>query len=153
MLGLLSAVVLFNAFAFFTNSRLTKSQILQIWTFTIAFQIFVDTYMNQKFHGYWYFDRGIDLKAIPALIVLIPPVNMIFLNRYPFGYPLLKRIMYVILWAIGITLYEWLAVLPEPWGYFRYGWWKITYSLLVNPLLLYIVVKFYELVRKFENES
>lgn len=153
MIGLLIAAALFNAVAFLTNSKLTKNQILHIWTFTIALQVVVDTYMNQKFHGYWYFNKGIDLRAIPALTILIPPVNTIFLDSYPFEQAIFKRILYIICWATAITLYELVTLLPEPWGYFRYGWWNIGYSFIVNPFLLLIVVKFYRLVRNFEKDS
>ncbi|MCL1630541.1 hypothetical protein M3N64_01060 [Sporolactobacillus sp. CPB3-1] len=151
MIGLLTAVVLFNFFAFLRVSRLTKNQIFHIWTFTIAFQVIIDAFVIQKFHAYWYFKPGVDFEALPALVMLIPPVNLIFLNWYPFGRSLYKRVLYLSLWTVAITAYELVTLLPEPWGYFRYGWWKTIYSFMINPFLLLAVVEYYKLIRKIEN--
>lgn len=153
MIGLLIAVALFNTVAFLTNHKLTKSQIVQIWTFTIASQLLTDAYIGKKYHGYWYFSGQIEWKAIFIETVLIPPVNIIFLNGYPFARPLMKRLLYVFYWTIAITLYECIALLPEPWGYFHHGWWKTYYSFLVNPFLLFIVLMFYRWIKKMEDES
>ncbi|MGG3575150.1 hypothetical protein ABES25_21350 [Bacillus gobiensis] len=79
MLGLILAVILFNLVAFITNNRLTKNQIVHIWTFTTDFQILGDTYIDTKYHGYWYFTKEIDgWIEITTFTVLIPPVNMMF---------------------------------------------------------------------------
>ncbi|UOQ92639.1 hypothetical protein MUO14_19760 [Halobacillus shinanisalinarum] len=151
MLGLIIAVFVFNFLAFRTNNRLTKNQVVHIWMFTIAFQIIVDIYIDAKYQGYWYFSKSIEWRSIPALLILIPPVNMIFLNWYPFGQLMYKRIFYILFWVIGITFYEAITLLPEPWGYFNHGWWNLWYSVLVNPFLLLIVLYYYKWVCKIEN--
>lgn len=151
MIGLIFAIILFNLIAFMTNKRLNKNQIVHIWAFTVALQILADTYIDGKYHGYWYFDRGIDFKSILALTVLIPPVNMMFLNWYPFEEFLYKRILYIFYWVLAITFYEAVTMLPEPWGYFYHGWWKLWYSAIVNPLLLLIVLFYFKWIRKIEE--
>lgn len=152
MIGLSLAVIFFNALAFIKNSRLTKNQILHIWMFTVAFQSIVDLFIIQKYHAYWYFNNKIDFRSIPAITLLVPPVNMLFLNWYPFIQSFPKQILYIVCWSIGITLYELMSLLPEPWGYFHYGWWTILYSLMEDPLLFLIMAKYYQFVQKIEKE-
>ncbi|WP_340430345.1 hypothetical protein [Priestia megaterium] len=62
MLGLIVAIILFNFIAFQTNKRLTTNQIIHNWTFTIAMQVLSDTYIDAKYHAYWYFSMDIDSR-------------------------------------------------------------------------------------------
>ncbi|MEH7086004.1 hypothetical protein V7139_25155 [Neobacillus drentensis] len=109
-------------------------------------------YIDQKYHGYWYFTQGVDLAALPTLTMLLPPVNMIFLNWFPFNSSLLKRILYFFYWLLFMVIYETIALLPEPWGYFNYGWWKLKYSILVDPILLVILLNYYKWICKIEKK-
>ncbi|MEH7373868.1 hypothetical protein [Neobacillus drentensis] len=151
MIGLIIAVILFNLIAFITNNRLTKNQIVHIWAFTIIFQGLADLYIDHKYQGYWYFTKDVDWASLPTLTMLIPPVNMMFLNWYPFNSPLLKRILYYIFWLVFMLIYEVISLLPEPWGYFNYGWWKLEYSILVDPILLVILLNYYKWICKIEK--
>ncbi len=153
MWGLTIAIILFNSIAFVTNRRLTKSQIVHIWTFTICLQGIVDLYLGLKYEAYWYFTNGMEGISIPARTLLIPPVNMMFLNWYPLSAPWFRRFVYVMCWTIFITAYEAATLLPEPWGYFRYGWWNLWYSILSYPLLLLIVLRYYKWIKKIEKEN
>jgi hypothetical protein len=152
MIGLLLAVALFNTIAHLTTKRLTKNQIIHIWTFTVAIQVLVDGYLCKKYHAYWYFSGSLEWKTLLPLTVLIPPVNIIFLNSYPLGKSFVKQLLYILLWDLVITAYELIALLPQPWGYFNYGWWRISYSFLVYPFLLWIVAVYYKWIRKIEHE-
>ncbi|MBS4219023.1 hypothetical protein KHA96_11920 [Bacillus sp. FJAT-49711] len=153
MIGMMIAIILLNFIAFKTNKRLTKNQIVHLWVFTMAFQTFFDVFVSLKYHGYWYFSNGVDWSSIPVYILLIPPVNIMFLNWYPFRQTLYRRVLYFTVWIILITLYELVTLLPEPWGYYHHGWWKLGHSILINPLLLYIVLVYYKWIRKIEIGS
>lgn len=72
MIGLLIATILFNTIAFKTNKRLTKNQILHIWTFTICAQMTFDVMIEFKYWGYWYFDKNPNWGGLMAHIVLVP---------------------------------------------------------------------------------
>jgi hypothetical protein len=152
MVGLGLAIIIFNFIAFKTNKRLTANQIIHIWSFTIAAQAVFDTYVDARYHGYWYFSLEIDWKTVPALLLLVPPVNMMFLNWYPLKNTHLKQILYIFFWVIGILIYEVITLLPEPWGYFHYGWWNLGYSAVLDPLLLFIVLRYYKWICKAENK-
>jgi hypothetical protein len=108
-------------------------------------------YIDQKYQGYWYFSKDVDWSSLPALTLLVPPINMMFLNWYPFTSPLLKRVLYYIYWLVFMVIYEVIALFPEPWGYFYYGWWKLWYSVICDPILLIILLNYYKWICKIEK--
>jgi len=152
MIGLTIAIIVFNFIAFKMNKRLTANQIVHLWLFTIAFQSSFDVYVDLKYHGYWYFTDGADWKGLLVHTVLLPPVNMMFLNWYPFKRGYTRQVCYFIFWLIAILLYEMLTLLPAPWGYFHYGWWNLWHSAILNPVLLLILLCFYKWVCKLEDK-
>lgn len=153
MIGLISAVIIFNTIAFNINKRLTANQIVHIWAFTIAFQCIFDIIVEFKYHGYWYFSKGVDWVGIIPHTVLIPPVNMMFLNGYPFERGMRKKLTHIAVWTIGILVYETITLLPEPWGYFHYGWWKLWHAALLDPVLFFILLKYYKWICKLERQA
>jgi hypothetical protein len=152
MIGLILAIIIFNSAAYFCSGRLTRNNKLHIWTFTIAFQLTHDLIVEYKHMAYWYFDKGISWPGLMGHTILLPPVNILFLNFFPFGKGFLKQFSYVTVWTGGLLIYELATRLPEPWGYFQYGWWKWEYSAIEDPLLLLILVGFYKLVLHLETE-
>ncbi|MBP2242750.1 hypothetical protein J2Z40_003330 [Cytobacillus eiseniae] len=150
MIGLILAVLLANFIAFTANKKITLNQMVHIWLFTISFQVIFDVFIDLKYHGYWYISQGIDWEAFPAYVVLIPPVNILFLNWFPFKQKLRKKIFYFIKWEVVLLIYECIAQLPSPYGYFHYGWWKLWHSALINPILLLILLGFYKWIRIIE---
>jgi hypothetical protein len=152
MLTLIVSIIVFNFIAFKTNKRLTAIQIGSIWTFTIAFQLLFDLFVEFKYDAYWYINKGVEWKGLLPRTVLIPPVNIMFLNWYPFKAHFFKQIIYLTSWVIGILIYEAVTLLPEPWGYFHYDWWKLSYSALVDPILFIILLGYYKWICKLENK-
>ena len=152
MLGLIIAIIIVNLIAFSTNKRLSINQIVHIWMFTIAFQMNFDFYVDLEHHGYWYFTKNKDWKELPTNIMLVPPVNMIFLNFFPLGKDKLKQVTFFIIFLIGILIYEVIALLPEPWGYFHFGWWNLGYSAILDPILLLILLGYFKWIRWIETK-
>jgi hypothetical protein len=152
MIGLILAIIVFNFIAFKKNKLLTANQIVQIWTFTIAFQLGFDVFVEFKYHGYWYFSKEVDWQGMLPHLLLVPPVNMIFLNWFPFKAIKVKQVLYIVLFVIFILLYEIITLLPEPWGYFHYGWWRLWYAAIIDPILLLILLGFYKWIRNLELE-
>jgi len=151
MIGLLIALAIFNFSAFTFCKRLTGNQILHIWSFTTAFQVIFDLIVEFKYHGYWYFTKDVDWQGLLPHSILLPPVNMMLLNWYPFNRRLRYHALYLILWDLGIGLYELVTLFPRPWGYFTYGWWTIWHTLIINPILILILVTYFQLVKKLEK--
>lgn len=144
MIGLLIAIFVFNLVSFKVNKLLNKKQVAHIWMFTVAFQVVVDQYVDLKYEGYYYFSKDIDIAAVLPITVLVPPVNIVFLNWYPFDSSVKRKMIYILFWVIFMLLYEALALLPEPWGYFNYGWWEFWHSAIADPILLYMLLKYYQ---------
>lgn len=154
MLGLILAVVVFNLLFICCNKKkLTKNQIVQMWLFTILFQLSFDVFVSIKYGGYWYFTKEVDWKSIPAYVCLVPPVNLLFLNWYPYKSRLSKQIMYITGFHVFILIYEIVTLLPEPWGYFHYGWWNLWYSVVLNPILFLLLLGYYKFICKIEMDS
>ncbi|WP_342429690.1 hypothetical protein [Neobacillus sp. FSL H8-0543] len=153
MIGLLIAIILFNIIGFKTNKKLSGNQILHIWMFTIAFQTLFDTFIDYKYHGYWYFDHEPNWRGILPHTILIPPVNIFFLNWYPHKGKFIQKLVFIIIFEIFMLIYEYLTLLPEPWGYFHYGWWEIWHAAIVNPILLLILLGYYRWVCILENKA
>lgn len=121
--------------------------------FTVLFQVLFDIVINIKYGGYWYFSKGVDWKSAPAYFLLVPPVNLLFLNWYPFKSNLFKQTIYITGYHVFVLIYELFTLLPEPWGYFRYGWWNIWYSIVLNPFLFVILLVYYKWILKLEMHS
>lgn len=151
MFGLIIAIIVFNIIAFKTKKSLTANQIIHIWLFTISLQPIFDTIVDFKYHGYWYFTKDIDWEGFLAHIALLPPINMMFLNWYPIKSKITQKIRYVIFWVI--LLYEVITLLPQPWGYFHYGWWKFQYSIIANPILFLILLSYHKWICNLERKS
>jgi hypothetical protein len=153
MIGLLIAILAFNFIAFKTNKILTANQIVHIWTFTIAFQIVFDVFMEFKYHAYWYFDKAVDWQGVLPHMLLIPAVNMMFLNWYPYKTKITKQISYLVVFVVFILIYEVITQLPEPWGYFHYGWWKLWHATILDPILLLVLLGFYKWICYLEMKA
>lgn len=153
MIGLIAAIIVYNFIAFKTNKKLTANQIVHIWTFTIAFQSLFDLFIEFKYHGYWYFAKGVEWTGVLPHIFLVPAANIIFLNWYPHKNTVIKKMFFVTLFVIVILIYEIVTLLPEPWGYFHYGWWKIWHAVILNPILLLILLGYYKWICKLEKKA
>ncbi|WP_108669924.1 hypothetical protein [Peribacillus acanthi] len=153
MVILFTSIILFNFIAFKLNKKLNANQILHIWNFTIAFQLCFDLFIEFKLGAYWYFNKGVDWAEILPRTILVPPVNMMFLNWFPFHSTIFKKTIYIICWTVAILLYEIITLTPEPWGYFHYGWWKLWHAALIDPFLFLILVTFYKWICNLEINS
>jgi hypothetical protein len=152
MILLFISIILFSLIAFRAGKELTANQIANICSFTISFQLLFDLIVEIKLHGYWYFDAGVNWLGILAHTFLIPPVNIIFLGWFPFKSSRSKQVIYMTCWTIGIIIYEAVALLPEPIGFFRLGWWKVWYDVFIVPILLLILLRYYKWICNLEKK-
>ncbi|MED4206445.1 hypothetical protein [Neobacillus mesonae] len=153
MIGIIIAILVFNFIAFRNNKLLSANQIVHIWTFTIALQTSFDMYMECKYQGYWYFKKEIEFLGLLPHLFLIPPVNIIFLNWFPYKAKRSKQIIYLAGFVIAILMYEVITLLPEPWGYFHYGWWRLWHAAILDPILLIILLQYYKWICRLEKAA
>lgn len=152
MVLLFISVIIFNLIALRKNKIPTMNRKVSIWTFTIAFQVVFDTVVEFRYGGYWYFEKGVDWLGLLAHTVLIPPINILILSWFPFKKGLIKKGIYIISWTVGIMLYEKLILLPDPWGFFHLGWWKLWYEVFNVPILILALIGYYKLICKLEKK-
>ena len=105
----IASVAVFNLILYKTIKGISANKIVHIWVFTIAFQLFFDIFIDLKYKGYWYFTQGIDWVALPAYTILIPPINLMFINWYPFNGSFMKKVSYFLIWEIFLLTYEAIA--------------------------------------------
>lgn len=153
MLGLIIAIIVLNMGAFLWVKRLAKSHIVHICVFIILFHLSVDLFLSVKYGAYWYFDRGLQWLDVLPVALLSPPAALLFLNGYPTQSSRFKRVLYILLWSLIITVFEALTMLPGPWGFFHHGWWKLTYSALVYPILFCIILLYYKWIRGIDEKE
>ena len=150
MVILVISVLAVNSVFYMMGKQLTKNQIVHIWAFTSILVTWADIVIDEKFDGYWYFEKGIDWHNFVVYALLIPPVNVIFLNWFPFNASKLKKLRYFVLWILLMVGYELIAQL-QPWGYFHYGWWRLSFSIMEDPFLLLISLSYYKWICKVEK--
>jgi len=151
MILFFTSIILFNFITFTFAKRLTGNQISHIWTFTISFQLIFDLLIEHKFLGYWYFDKDVELFDLLAHFFLIPPVNIIFLNWFPTKSTFFKQIIYISAWTCFTLIYEYMATLPKPFGFFHLGWWRVWYDIFVVPILFLILLGYFKYVLILEK--
>lgn len=145
------SIIIFNLIVMKMKKHLSKNRIVHIWAFSMISEITFDIFIDEKMNGYWYFWKGIDWTNILVYALIIPPVNVIFLNWFPFNKSWSKKLRTIISFIAIIIAYEVLALLPEPWGYFHYGWWHLYYSLILDPILVTILLLYYKWICKIEK--
>ena len=100
------------------------------------------------------FYQGIEYSGLLAHLLLVPPVNVLFIKNGIHIMRMVESSFYIITMGNGTLGYEFLALLPEPWGYFHYGWWNIGYSIILNPILLILLYLYYKwIVLKIEKSA
>ncbi|WEG11288.1 hypothetical protein PU629_14075 [Pullulanibacillus sp. KACC 23026] len=151
MILFIVSLIVFNSIVIVMKKQLTKNQIFHVWKFSMILEMVFDLFIDEKLNGYSYFDKGIDGINIIVYALLIPPVNIMILNGYLFYSRIPKKLIYLLGWLIFVIGYEYLALLPEPWGFFHYGWWKIYYSMILDPILLMILLGYFKWVTYIEK--
>lgn len=151
MVYLLVSVVLFNLVAYVVPKRITKIEMYTTSLFGVLFAVIADTYLDVKYQLYWYFSKEVDWATLIVLFGTYPAVNIIFLNFLPLKSHLFKKFLYIALWSVFLTIYEWGAV--NIGEFLHYRKWSIAYSALAYPIILIILYRNFIFVRKLAKFS
>jgi hypothetical protein len=148
MTFLVLSIIVFIGIAILIPKRMTRVEMYATSLFSSVFQLIVDHYLADKHDLYGYFTRGVEYEELLVFLGVFPPVNIIFLNFFPFEKSVGSKAIYIIGWSTLITLYEWGAVLS---GYFFYNGWKLWYSALAYPVILCILALNLSFIRKLKR--
>ncbi|WP_375709388.1 CBO0543 family protein [Niallia sp. NCCP-28] len=144
MILLFVSIAIFIAIIFIMPKRLTMIEYYATSLSSIILQLLTDLYLEFKYHLYGYFSSQIDWISLLIFFFIYPPVNIIFLNFYPYKSKILKKSLFLSFWVIFSVSYEWVAVKTE---FFYYSGWKLWYSAIIYPVLFIILLLNLKLVR------
>ncbi len=143
MAFLLISVAIFNGVAFLMPKRLRRTDMFVVALFGLTFQNFVDMFVNVKYDLYGFFQKGVDWPSLIPMLGLFPSAILIFFNYYPWNHRI-RSVLYVGMATAFLVGFEYLSLLTD---YFYYNGWKLWWSVIEYPLLLYINIAFYKIYR------
>lgn len=140
---IITAIIL-NTLAYFIPKRISKVEIYATSVFAALFAILTDVYLDLKYNLYWYFSKeGIEWRWMIVLLGGKPATNILFLNFFPFQSRKFKKFIYILVWAVIVTLMELGSVYAD---ILHYGKWNIWYSAILYPFLMAILYFNYKFV-------
>lgn len=149
-LYILSAI-LFPAIVWWMPKRIPRIYLYATTGVATYFQLITDVYLHIKLNWYGYF--GQTLRVEWATVWLTPiylSINPMFLNFYPYKKGKVKEALYIVVWSIFSTAYEWLAVRL---GIFYHNQWKLYDSAIAYPFLFILLRLQLALVMKIHQKD
>lgn len=137
-------------YAFYMRKRLTKMEIYATTVFALLFGLTTDVVLDLHYNIYGYFDKGFQWKKLLAVFMYFPATNLLFLNFYPFNKSVLKKLLYLLIWASFSVTFEWLSVQTY---FFYYNGWKLWYSGLLYPFIFLILLINLKLIQRINKGS
>lgn len=134
----LISVVIVIAIIIFMKKHLSLDECFFLYIFGVGFYNTVNIFTNIKYELYGYFKKGVDFDYLPSMFILYPLLTIIISNYFPYNKGWFKKIMYILMWVIISTIYEYIALHTE---YLYYNHWKLWYSIIVYPFLFSIILR------------
>ncbi|TJZ34896.1 CBO0543 family protein [Priestia megaterium] len=106
-----------------------------------------DIYLDVKYDLYGFFTKGVDFEYLLIFIFVYPATNSVFLNFYPQSKSLAEKALYITVWVILTTLFEYISAQTEV---FYYNEWKTLYSLFCYPFLYIAMVLNLKMIRRLQ---
>lgn len=110
-----------------------------------------DVYLDVKYDLYGFFTKGVDFEYLLIFIFIFifiyPATNSVFLNFYPQSKSLAKKALYITVWVILTTLFEYISAQTEV---FYYNEWKTIYSFFCYPFLYIAMVLNLKMIRRLQ---
>ncbi|WP_051263047.1 CBO0543 family protein [Tuberibacillus calidus] len=139
----ISAVTLYT-FVFMVPKQLSKAEMVHTTYFAILFDTLMDVFLDLHLDLYGYFQKGVDYQTLLVVIGIFPPMNILYLNNFPYGQSLWAKGRYLLIWSVIAIFYEYLAVKCDLLYYRK---WSIFYSGLCYPPILIIAALNLKLLR------
>lgn len=143
---------LFALVAYIIPKKMKPYEIYATSLFATLFGLFVDTILAVKYKLYVLDQPGIQIPALIGQVVLYYATNVILLNTFPYEKLIKWKVLHILCFTILAVAFE---VISYKFGFIKYNEWKMWYSALSYPFLIYLLVlhfSFFQwLVRKNEN--
>lgn len=144
MLFLIFSVIVFNLIALLIPKRISGIEILTTTLFSLYLETMTNVFLDLKYDLYGYFTKGVNWESLLFVICIYAPINIVFLNYFPYKMQLLSKAIYILGWSVFAYIYELLFLWS---GTFYYNGWKFWYSIIIYPILYLILVGFHKYVR------
>jgi hypothetical protein len=145
-----STGIMFWLIIFFSKKRISKMEMYTTTFFALYFELLANVILDLKYDLYGYFNKGVDWATLPALLVIFPAVNILFLNFYPFLKSIIKQIFYILICSIIGISYEWVYLQTE---FFYHNGWNLWLSFISYLMIFYILVLNLRIIRKLQRTS
>jgi hypothetical protein len=150
MILIIPTMIIFLLVIFFMPKRLTFIEYYTTTAVSIIIQLITDYILENIYGLYGYFVSGADWASLLVIFFLYPPMNLIFLNFYPFVSKISRKLLYILSFSAFAVIYEWLTLIV---GVFYYTGWKLWYSAALYPFIFGILLLSLKLVRKIISLS
>ncbi|WP_248925982.1 CBO0543 family protein [Paenibacillus hamazuiensis] len=149
MLFLYISVIVLNAAAYWIPKKLTKQELYITTIFAYVLQWLTDMILDLKYDLYGYFGKGFNWPSLLVVYGIFPAVNILYLNLYPYGRSVGRKVLYIFGWTAFTLLYEVVALKS---GWFYYNGWKLWYSAIADPVLFVMLGVHLKIIRRLFYE-
>lgn len=142
---LATSIVLFNSAALMVRKRLSSAELYCTIIFGLFVQSLTDIYASFRFYAWGFFKiEQAELTSLWIILGIYPASAVLIINWYPYHSVWWKKALYLFVWTIYSTGYEWLCVKT---GVIWHGNWTLWESFFLYPIIYYMLVLHVRFVR------
>jgi len=144
------ASFIFSFIAYKIPKKMKLYEIYVTSLFAALFGLLVDTILAVKYKLYVLDKAGIQIPPLIGQVILYSTTSIILLNFYPFDKPIKWKAGYILMMSLLTVLFEFICF---KFHFINYYKWKIWYSALCYPFLIYTLVFHYEFFKTMMKRS
>lgn len=137
--------IIFVVVAFIIPKKMKAYEIYVTTIFAVLFGLLVDIVLAVKYKLYVLDKPGVQIPTLVGQVILYATASIMTLNLYPYQKSKTTKIIYILLVTVVTLAYEYLAFI---YGFIKYNEWKIWYSALCYPFLIYFLVLHYRFFQR-----
>nr|WP_263323538.1 CBO0543 family protein [Neobacillus sp. Marseille-Q6967] len=135
------ASFIFALVAYIIPKKMKPYEIYATSLFATLFGLLVDTVIAVKYKLYVLDKPGIQIPPLVGQVVLYAATSIILLNLFPFDRPIKWKMLHILCFTLLAVAFESISL---KFGFIKYNEWKIWYSTLIYPFLIYFLVLHYK---------
>lgn len=135
------ASFIFALVAYIIPKKMKLYEIYATSLFATLFGLLVDTVLAVKYKFYVLDKTGIQIPPLIGQVILYWSTSIILLNFFPFGKQIKWKVVYILCFTLLTVAFEFISF---KFGLIKYNEWKIWYSALCYPFLIYFLVLHYK---------
>lgn len=122
----------------FMKKHLPISEFYATILFALFLQNLVDAYSSFRFQAWGFYDvKAVEFGALWIILGIYPAFTILIVNWYPFAGVWWEKGLYLLLWSVFSTGYEWLAIQT---GIIWHIHWNLLCSFFLYPFIYYLLI-------------